>query len=95
MKCPYDCWYNSGYLLVRESGLADQGHKLGQGQCATVGLWVIHQGYLQQCRSLIALPYLQQNGLGGGSPYSEGDVLDLLGLIHAIHGEAGINTVSA
>lgn len=33
MKCPYDCWYNCGYLLVRESGLADQDHKLGQAQC--------------------------------------------------------------
>jgi 26S proteasome regulatory subunit N2 len=61
----------------------------------TVGLWVIHQGYLQQGRSLMALPYLPQNGLGGGSPYSEGDALDVLGLIHAIHGEEGINTVSA
>jgi hypothetical protein len=43
----------------------------------------------------MALPYLPQNGLGGGSPYSEGDALDLLGLIHVIHGEEGINTVSA
>jgi hypothetical protein len=38
---------------------------------------------------------LPQNGLGGGSPYSEEDALDLLGLIHAIHGEEGINTDSA
>jgi hypothetical protein len=44
----------------------------------------------------MALPYLPQNGLGGGSPYySEGDALDVLGLIHAIHGEEDINTVSA
>jgi hypothetical protein len=35
----------------------------------------------------MALPYLPQNGLGGGSPYSEGDALDVLGLIHAIHGK--------
>jgi 26S proteasome regulatory subunit N2 len=63
---------------------------------AAVGLWVIHQCYLQQGGSLMALPYLPQNGLGGGSPYySEGDALDVLGLIHVIHGEEGINTVSA
>jgi 26S proteasome regulatory subunit N2 len=62
---------------------------------ATVGLWVIHQGYHQQGRSLMALPYLPQNGLGGGSPYSEGDALDVQGLIHVIHGEEGFNTLSA
>uniref|UniRef100_A0A803MP20 26S proteasome non-ATPase regulatory subunit 1 homolog n=1 Tax=Chenopodium quinoa TaxID=63459 RepID=A0A803MP20_CHEQI len=54
---------------------------------ATAGLGVIHRGYLQQGRSLMA-PYLPQGGAGGGgSPYSEGGALYALGLIHANHGE--------
>ncbi|THG13954.1 hypothetical protein TEA_024823 [Camellia sinensis var. sinensis] len=47
----------------------------------------INRGHLQQGRSLMA-PYLPQSGAGGGgNPYSEGDALYALGLIHANHGE--------
>jgi hypothetical protein len=78
---------------VREIGLADQDRKLGQAQCHC---WLMDDSSTLSSTTQVshgtALP---QNGLGGGSPYSEEDALDLLGLIHAIHGEEGINTDSA
>lgn len=52
---------------------------------ATAALGVIHKGQLSQSMALLA-PYLPQEGVSGGSSYSEGGSLFALGLINANHG---------
>ncbi|GAB5594033.1 proteasome regulatory particle base subunit [Umbelopsis nana] len=52
---------------------------------ATAALGVIHKGQLSQSMGLLA-PYLPQEGVSGGSSYSEGGSLFALGLINANHG---------
>ncbi|RUP51626.1 hypothetical protein BC936DRAFT_146875 [Jimgerdemannia flammicorona] len=52
---------------------------------ATAALGVIHKGQLSQSLALLA-PYLPQDGVSGGSSFSEGGSLFALGLIHANHG---------
>ncbi|KAA8527935.1 hypothetical protein F0562_035196 [Nyssa sinensis] len=53
---------------------------------AVAGFGVIHRGHLHLGRSLM-VPFLLQNGVGGGNPYWEGGTLYALGLIHANQGE--------
>ncbi|KAL7274550.1 proteasome regulatory particle base subunit [Rhizina undulata] len=52
---------------------------------ATAALGVIHRGNLSQGMKLLE-PYLPQEGVSTGSPYSQGGSLYALGLIYANHG---------
>ncbi|KAI5853970.1 armadillo-type protein [Tricharina praecox] len=52
---------------------------------ATAALGVIHKGNLSQGMKLLQ-PYLPQEGVSNGSPYSQGGSLYGLGLIYANHG---------
>ncbi|PUU77052.1 armadillo-type protein [Tuber borchii] len=52
---------------------------------ATAALGVIHRGNLSQGLKLLE-PYLPQEGVSTGSPYSQGGSLYALGLIYANHG---------
>lgn len=52
---------------------------------ATAALGVIHKGNLSQGMQLLA-PYLPQDSVASGSPYSQGGSLFALGLIYTNHG---------